>query len=355
MTAPLAGQRPVTVVMACYDSDRWFAICRAIESVLAQTHPAVPVVVVDYNEELYARLTAWCASTVTVVRNTRRRGASGARNAGAYAATSDLVAFLDDDATATVGWISELVDAMRSPQVVGVGGAIAPVWHGSIPWWFPDEFGWVVGATEKVPGGKYRRVRNVWSGNMLVRRHIFLRAGGFRENFGKVGNSREPEDTELCIRMSATSNGGEWHAISAALVYHEVPTERATPSFFVRRCWAEGSGKAALARATGRPSVALSAERRYLCAVLPRAVAARARATATGELTALGQAAMIVTGVAAASVGFTLARLSQHRIGPTESGTGPSPEPRGVPAGEPESALAVESRPTPGGRIGARC
>lgn len=319
MTAPLAGKRPVTVVVACYDSDRWCAICRAIKSALAQKHPTVPVVVVDYNEELYARLTAWCAPTVTVVRNTRRRGASGARNTGAYAATTDLIAFLDDDATATPSWLSELVEAVRSPRIVGVGGAIAPLWHASTPWWFPDEFGWVVGATEKMPDRTCRRVRNVWSGNMLVRRDIFIGAGGFREDFGRVGNSREPEDTELCIRMSATSNGGEWRAIGAALVHHEVPPERATPSFFLRRCWAEGSGKAALACATHRPSVALSAERHYLWAVLPKAVAARTRAAVTGELTALGQAAMIVTGTAAAGMGFALATLSQYRTAPAES------------------------------------
>lgn len=352
MTAPLLGKRPVTVVVACYDGDRWLTVCRAIESVLAQNHPVVPVVVVDYNEELYARLTAWCAPIVTVVRNSRRRGASGARNTGAYAATTDLVAFLDDDATATPSWLSELVEAVRSPRIVGVGGAISPVWPASVPWWFPDEFGWVVGATEKVPNRKYRRVRNVWSGNMLVRRDIFIQADGFREDFGKVGDSREPEDTELCIRMSAMSNGGEWRSIGAALVHHLVPAERATPSFFVRRCWAEGSGKAALARAIDIPSIALSAERHYLCAVLPRAVAARARAIMTGELTALGQTAMIVTGAAVASMGFALARLGHYRIGST---AGPAAEARSAPAGEPRSPGAVGSRPTPVGHTGTRC
>lgn len=313
MTSSTAGNRPITVVVACYSSDRWHVTCEAIHSLLNQDHPVLPVVVVDHNEELCARLTAWCAPNVTVMRNTRGRGASGARNTGVAAADTDLVAFLDDDASAAPNWLSELVEPLRSPSVVGVGGTIEPAWSGPRPWWFPREFGWVVGATDTVPDRECRSVRNVWSGNMLVRREVFLRAGGFQEDFGKVGNSREPEDTELCMRMSAVSNGGEWRAVGGGIVRHLVPAERAKLSFFLRRCWSEGKGKAALARVSGDPHAALSVEMRYLGTVLPRAVAGRVRAAFGGELAGLGQASVIVAGVVAAGTGFALALAGGRR------------------------------------------
>lgn len=50
-------------------------------------------------------------------------------------------------------------------------------------------------------------VRNVWWGNMAVRTGTFRNAGGFRADFGKRGSIAEPEDTDLCVRMAATTGG----------------------------------------------------------------------------------------------------------------------------------------------------
>ncbi len=296
---------PVTVVVACFDSGRWPITRQAVASVRAQTHPAVLVVVVDHNEELYARATQWCGPDVLVLRNELARGASGARNTGVGAAGTELVAFLDDDAVASPTWLAELIDAASDPSVVGVGGAIDPAWSGgSAPLWFPSEFGWTVGATAPTQDGRHEVVRNVWSGNMLVRREAFLRAGGFRDDFGKVSGAREPEDTELCLRMSAVSDGGRWCLLGGARIDHHVPVERTTRTAFLRRCWAEGEGKAALRAVTGGASEALSAEQDYVTRVVPRAIAARGRAVARGDAAAGDQAAMMVAGVAAAGAGF---------------------------------------------------
>ena len=46
-------------------------------------------------------------------------------------------------------------------------------------------------------------IRNVWSASMVVRRETFMAVGGFRTGFGKLGGQNRPEDTELCLRMSA--------------------------------------------------------------------------------------------------------------------------------------------------------
>ena len=45
-------------------------------------------------------------------------------------------------------------------------------------------------------------MRNVWASNMAVRRAAFDAAGGFREDFGKVGAVSRPEDTDLCLRVT---------------------------------------------------------------------------------------------------------------------------------------------------------
>ena len=344
---PRAGSRlltdPVTVVVACFDIGRWDLTRQAVDSVLGQTHAAEPVVVVDHNEELYARLSVWCGPRVAVVRNEQGRGASGARNTGVNAARTELVAFLDDDAVASLTWLRELVEAAEDPSVVGVGGGIDPAWSGGeAPRWFPTEFGWTVGATATPETGRCQDVRNVWSGNMLVRRDVFLRAGGFRADFGKVGRVREPEDTELCLRMSAVSGGGRWRLLAGARVDHHVPADRMTRASFLRRCWAEGVGKAALTSVAARGTAVLTTEQDYLTRVVPRALVARGRVSVRGNLAATDQAAMIVAGVAAAGFGFATGRL--HRLA----------APAQREAARPTVATPVESIPLAGMASAAR-
>lgn len=298
----------VTVVICCYDLERYQETVRAVRSVVEQDHPARVVVVVDHSETLAQRLRAAPRQEippgVEIVTNAFGRGASGARNTAALVADTDLVAFLDDDAYAEQGWLSALVLALADPGVVGAGGQIRPLWSGPPPRWFPPVFGWVVGATfEDVDRGAVR-VRNVWSGNMLVRRSALQDAGGFLPDWGKVGDAHEPEDTEFCIRLTACSGGGQWLFVPAAVAHHAVPQQRSSARYFLRRCVAEGRGKARLRHTVERRGEALSAEAAYLRSRLPRAASADVVAATRGDLAGLARAGAAVAGVAAAGWGF---------------------------------------------------
>jgi glycosyltransferase involved in cell wall biosynthesis len=119
----------VTVVIACYTERRWTSLLDAIASVRAQRYPHRLAVVVDHNEQLYARLRLACPDDVTILRNTGARGASGARNTAALAATTRYVAFFDDVSVAVPGWLVGLVAGMDQPGVVGSGGQIVGAWQ----------------------------------------------------------------------------------------------------------------------------------------------------------------------------------------------------------------------------------
>jgi glucosyl-dolichyl phosphate glucuronosyltransferase len=133
----------------------------------------------------------------------------------------------------------------------------------------PDELLWAVGASYTGMPTTTAPVRNVWSASMAVRREVFAAVGGFREGFGKIGSRNRPEDTDLCLRMSAGQ--GRWMYVPGAVVEHDVPAERSTFRFLLRRCYAEGRGKVQMARLL-RGSSSLGAERSYLTRTLPRAV-----------------------------------------------------------------------------------
>jgi GT2 family glycosyltransferase len=285
-----------TVVIACHTEERFAMLLRAIQSVRAQSPaPDRVIVAVDHNEALVRRLRSEVEGIV-VVDHRGDRGASGTRNAGAALARSRLLAFVDDDVQARPGWLKALTVAFSDPAVVGAGGMTKPAWQRRRPRWFADEFGWVVGASHAgLPTG-VAPVRNVWAENMAVRRDAFEAVGGFRNGFGKVGRTSRPEDTDLCIRIGASVRGGHWLYVPDAIVDHEVPPDRATFRFFLRRCFWEGAGKVELAAHLGRDSD-LGDERSYLLRTLPLAVL---RYLAAGNVL---RALTIIAGVAGAGLG----------------------------------------------------
>lgn len=292
----------VSVVLAAFDAARWDLLVAAVRSVQAEPGTAAMVVLaVDNNEPLFFRARRELPG-VTVVHNTGPRGASAARNAGAAVATGELLAFLDDDAEALPGWLGRLLAPLDRPDVVGVGGGVVPNWLARAPRWFPMEFGWVVGASYTGLPEQGGVVRNVWSENMAVRAADFRRAGGFREGFGKVGHASRPEDTEFCVRLQSAHSTSRWWYEPTAVVRHAVPAERSTVRFFLRRCLAEGRGKAALSALVGEEG--MSSEKAHLVRALPLGVVRGLRDGLSGDATGLARSGMIVLGAAAAAVGL---------------------------------------------------
>jgi GT2 family glycosyltransferase len=300
---PSSSDLSVTVVITCYTQDRWSTLVQGIEAVRGQTHPCEVVVVVDHAPDLLKRLHREGGAGLRILPNVQPRGASGGRNTGAAAATSELVVFLDDDQEPGPSWIAELVAAHQQfPEAVGFGGAIEARWPGRPPRWFPPAFSWVVGAT--TPGQPAGYVRNVWGGNTLVERATFLASGGYNTSFGKLGAVSEPEDTELCLRMTTLAGGARWRFVPSAVVVHHVPEERSTWSYFVRRCWLEGRGKRAMA-ALGRAGD-LADEAAFARTVLARHLLRDVRAGLSGDAGAWFRAAAAVVGVLTAALAFVL-------------------------------------------------
>src|SRR5215218_1604856 len=106
----------VSVVICANDSARWSQLQAALRSIERQNHPpAEVVVVIDHNPALLER--ALCGlDGAHVVENSEPQGLGGARNSGIAASAGEVVAFMDDDATASPAWLSHLVGHYSDPD-----------------------------------------------------------------------------------------------------------------------------------------------------------------------------------------------------------------------------------------------
>jgi len=299
----------ISVVICTYTGGRWHQLLDAVESVATQTRPPLDIiVVVDHDPSLLRRVLAELPGVVGV-GNGEARGLSGARNSGIRLARGEVVAFLDDDAVAGPDWLEQLGQPYVDDIVLGVGGAIVPVWQRR-PRWFPSEFEWVVGCTYRGMPVASSRVRNVIGANMSFRRLLLAELGGFQSGIGRIGTRPVGcEETELCIRASRAHPSGVILYEPAALVQHHVPESRASWNYFLSRCYSEGLSKAQVVRSVGA-NRGLSAERNYALRALPSGFfMAIADAVTLRDPAGVFRSAAIALGLVAATIGFAVGQL----------------------------------------------
>lgn len=304
-----------SVVICAYTKRRWADLQAAVRSIQAQTAPPHElIVVIDHNPALYDRaLRELPGGPVPqcVIENRQERGLSGARNSGIAAAAGDIVAFMDEDATAAEDWLEQLGRHYAAADVMGVGGAIEPVWQAGRPSWFPEEFNWVVGCTYRGMPQVTAPVRNLIGCNMSFRREVLLTTGGFRHGMGRIGTLPVGcEETELCIRAQQRWSERKLLYVPQARVQHRVPAERARWRYFFSRCFAEGISKSQVASFVGAKD-GLSNERVYTRQTLPQGVLRGLRHLVMNrDIGGAGRVVAIVAGLVMATAGYIYGRFS---------------------------------------------
>lgn len=303
----------VSVVICAYTAERWQELHEAVFSVQRQRFPPREIiVVVDHNTLLLRRARAEMPG-VMVIENQDLPGLSGARNTGVSVSRGALVAFLDDDAVAEPDWLQLLAQACETPDVLGCGGRIEPVWRAGKPGWFPEEFHWVVGCSYRGLPRAQSVVRNLIGSSMCIRREVFAAVGGFRSDVGRIG--KHPvgcEETELCLRALRRWPGRSFLYEPASRVGHVVSGERIRWSYFCARCFFEGRSKARVAQLAGAHA-GLASERSYAVSALPAGVARNMTlALAHHDVRGFARGGAIVVGLAITTAGYLTGALWQR-------------------------------------------
>jgi GT2 family glycosyltransferase len=127
---------------------------------------------------------------LVLVDSSSSKGVAHARNAGASAATGDVILFCDQDDVVGSGWLAAMEAALTDHPVVA-----ARLDHRRLnPGWTIEFFGepQSTGLADTAP----RFLPYAWGGTIGVRRDLHLRIGGFDESFGQGG-----EDNDYCYRL----------------------------------------------------------------------------------------------------------------------------------------------------------
>jgi glycosyltransferase involved in cell wall biosynthesis len=236
----------VSVVVCTYSMDRYGPFSECVESVLAQTHDDLEVVlVVDGNDEVFERVREEFGGHEGVVLhcNDENQGISYSRTKGAELASGEVVAFIDDDATAEEDWVAKLLEVYEETDAIAVGGDVLPDWQTEKPDFFPAEFYWLVGCVEPGFAEDGEEVRNTYGSNISYRRDEFLEVGGYDPNTGRKGDKHlQAHEAPVGIRLREEHGRGMVFTRDAR-VHHKLFDYRGEFGWLVFRSFWQGYSK----------------------------------------------------------------------------------------------------------------
>lgn len=167
-----------------------------------------------------------------------------ARNACLDAsADADYLAFVDDDETVSAAWLSALLARAIVTRADAVLGPVRAIYGDALPRWLSEgDF------HSTKPVFVAGEIRTGYTCNVLIRRAG--PAAGLRFNLkrGRTGG----EDTEYFTRLH--QRGGRIAFTPEALVFEDVPPDRAAMSWLAARRWRAGQSHAAIMLETAQAS-----------------------------------------------------------------------------------------------------
>ena len=195
----------ISVVVCSFNGSRTIRDC--LEGLTRLQYPNYEVIVVDDGST--DQTTSIARGYPFRVISTENRGLSAARNTGLEAASGEIVAYIDDDASPDPDWLTYLAATFQEGNFAGVGGPNIP---------FPND-GPIAWCIANAPGGPTHvllsdtEAEHIPGCNMAFRKSILQAIGGFDSQFRVAG-----DDVDACWRIQR--HGGKLGFSPAAMVWH---------------------------------------------------------------------------------------------------------------------------------------
>ena len=183
-----------------------------------------------------------------------------ARNTGWREARGDIIAYFDDDAIASPGWISAIRNAfmMRGADIGVVGGPARPIWEIARPDWLADQ---LVCSLTAVDWGQEDRYivdpAQEWlvGANMALPRKVLAAVGGFHPWLDRVGNNLLSSG-DVFLQKEVIRRGYKCFYSSSMIIGHLAPASRLRQEWFLRRYYWQGVSDAVIDLIEKKPGLA---------------------------------------------------------------------------------------------------
>ena len=243
----------LTVCICTHDRPRYVRDC--LEGLRRQTaaEDRFQVLIVDSGspEPARAELRALaCDHPGAHLIRVDQPGLGAARNAGAGAATTDYIAYIDDDAIPAENWVAAIIGSLAEhggrpenrPAVLG--GRILPKWEAPLPQWWPHSLRGLLSIIEHEGQGEYRTAElppglEPYGCNMVVHVASLLDTGGFGTGAGRVaGMLLSDEDVQVAWRLQDAGLSARYD--SRIVAFHQIQANRLNPAWLLSRLYWQG-------------------------------------------------------------------------------------------------------------------
>jgi len=221
----------VTVIVPAFNAEATLGAC--LDSLQRQTLSPVEIIVVD---DASTDTTVWKAAEkgVRILRMLGNGGPGLARNAGAAAASGNILAFIDSDCVAQSDWLEYMVSVLTRERLGAVTGGYGGTLTGAF---LPQLQDLVLKLRQQsLPN----RIASTISSNLVCRREFFDGAQGFPLYFRRWGDRRAiwgNEDEEFGFLATQGRNLIGWVDRSAVLHQYRttLPGYLRQQSFYAER------------------------------------------------------------------------------------------------------------------------
>jgi glycosyltransferase involved in cell wall biosynthesis len=187
-------------------------------------------------------------------------GVSLARNAGAWAARTQFIAYIDDDAIPASDWVESILEAIAEPgpRPALIGGRILPKWEAPLPPWWPGSLRGVLSIIEHEGSGEYRtdavpKGLEPYAANIVVHVLSLLATGGFGGGLGRCGASLL-SDEEVQLAWALQDAGHSVRYNSRIVVHHQIQARRLSdPAWLLSRLYWQGASTVLTRRLLQQP------------------------------------------------------------------------------------------------------
>ncbi len=198
------------------------------------------ILVVDNSDdeaarEAFAREVAG-APGISLV-HTSPPGLSRARNKALELCATKYIAFIDDDAVPSPGWLAAIVETFEKTGAAVVAGPIVPIWPDKEPPdWIPRKHIECLTILDRGPNDCWLGEHEfAWGANMAFNAQFLQQVGGFSTGLGRQGSQSLMSEEDIEPQIALRARGYRSYYAAAASVSHHIHSNRLSRAWFRAR------------------------------------------------------------------------------------------------------------------------